>query len=169
MSVKMLKGEVTIRGCYREYKTRVKNPVEYSLYSEISGLYNKFLIDKMIEGEEVTLPARMGFISIIGTKKKLTYSQSGLPVLPPNWAATKRLWDRDPAAKAERRMVYCLNEATSGVVYKVLWSKRKASVENKSYYNLIMMRVNKRKIHAAIKAGKEYITKEPQQWKRLEE
>lgn len=159
MSVKMLKCEVTIRSSYKEYRTRVKKPVNVSLYAEIAGLYNKFLIDKMIAGDEVTLPAKMGFISIIGTKRKLVYSSNGLPLLPPNWAATKRLWDRDANAAKERRMVYCLNENTSGVVYKVLWSKRNAPVENKSYYNLVMMRANKRKIHQAIKAGKEYYTK----------
>ena len=119
----------------------------------------EFLMNKVIEGEEVTLPAKLGTLFIQGTKKKLAFNKDGVPLLPPNWGETKKLWDRNPEAKANRKVVYCLNEETSGVVYKVLWSKNRVPIENKLYYNFILTRANKRAIHKRIKEGKEYIIK----------
>jgi len=116
-------------------------------------------MQKVREGEEVTMPARIGTLFIQGTKKNLKFNKDGVPLLPPNWAKTKELWERNPDAKATKKIVYCLNEETNGVVYKVNWSKNRVPIENKIYYNLILTRDNKRAIHQSIKQGKEYLIK----------
>ena len=107
----------------------------------------------------MTLPARLGTLFIQGVKKSLKFNRDGIPLLPPNWAATKRLWENNPEAKATKKIVYCLNEDTDGIVYKLHWSKNRVPIENKIYYNFILTRNNKRAIHQQIKEGKEYLIK----------
>ena len=142
----MEKTNLNIRSSFKRYSKEAEKPVEIKDFVSIANNYMEFLMDKVIEGEEVTLPAKLGTLFIQGTKKKLAFNKDGVPLLPPNWGETKKLWDRNPEAKANRKVVYCLNEETSGVV-------------NKLYYNIILTRANKRAIHKRIKEGKEYIIK----------
>ena len=152
----MRKTEVNTRDSYALYSEIVENPVPSKTYIEIANSYMQFLFEKVIEGEEVTLPAKMGTISIEGRKREIKSNEEGLLILPPNWRATKELWDRNPQAKEEKKIVYCLNEETGGVSYRLHWSRNKIPLENKSLYSLIITRLNKRNISKAIKAGKEY-------------
>lgn len=155
----MQKTDINIRSSYKSYKETVNAPVEEKQYLEIANGYMKFLIQKVLEGEEVTMPARLGTLFIQGVKKNLKFNKDGIPLLPPNWAATKKLWDSNPDAKATKKIVYCLNEETDGVVYKLHWSKNRVPIENKLYYNFILTRANKRAIHQQIIKGKEYLIK----------
>ena len=155
----MQKTDVNIRSSYKTYKESVSTPVEEKQYLEIANGYMEFLIQKVLEGEEVTMPARLGTLFIQGVKKNLKFNKDGIPLLPPNWAATKKLWDSNPDAKATKKIVYCLNEETDGVVYKLHWSKNRVPIENKLYYNFILTRANKRAIHQNILQGKEYLIK----------
>lgn len=155
----MQKTELNIRSSYKRYSQEKENTVDIKDFITIANGYMEFLMDKVIEGEEVTLPARLGTLRIQGTQKKLRFTKQGIPKLPPNWAETKKLWDRDPEAKATKKLVYCLNEETDGVVYRVQWSKNRVPIENKLLYTLVMTRNNKRNIHKKIKSGKEYIIK----------
>lgn len=155
----MQKTDVNIRSSYKTYKETVDTPIEEKQYLKIANGYMKFLIQKVLEGEEVTMPARLGTLFIQGVKKNLKFNKDGIPLLPPNWAATKKLWDSNPDAKATKKIVYCLNEETDGVVYKLHWSKNRVPIENKLYYNFILTRSNKRAIHQQIKKGKEYLIK----------
>jgi hypothetical protein len=155
----MQKTDLNIRSSYKRYSKEVETPVEITDFISIANGYMEFLMQKVKEGEEVTMPARVGTLFIQGTKKNLKFNKDGVPLLPPNWGETKKLWDRSPDAKATKRIVYCLNEETNGVVYKVNWSKNRVPIENKIYYNLILTRDNKRAIHNKIKQGKEYLIK----------
>ena len=140
----MQKTELNIRSSYKRYSKEADKPVDLKTFIPLANGYMEFLMQKVLEGEEVTLPARLGTLFIQGVTKKLTFNKQGIPLLPPNWAETKKLWDRDPEAKATRKIVYCLNEETNGVVYKILWSKNRVPIENKLYYTLRLTRDNKR-------------------------
>lgn len=155
----MEKTNLNIRSSFKRYFKEAEKPVEISTFIPIANNYMLFLMDKVIAGEEVTLPARLGTLFIQGIKKKLSFNKDGVPMLPPNWSETKKLWERNPEAKATRKVVYCLNEETNGVVYKLHWSKNRVPIENKLYYNFILTRDNKRAIHNNIKQGKEYLIK----------
>lgn len=155
----MQKTDLNIRSSYKRYFEEVKTPVEKKQFISITNGYMEFLIQKVLEGEEVTMPARLGTLFIQGVKKKLKFNRDGIPMLPPNWAATKKLWDSNPDAKVTKKIVYCLNEETDGVVYKLHWSKNRVPIENKLYYNFILTRANKRAIHQNIVQRKEYLIK----------
>ena len=155
----MEKTNLNIRSSYKRYFKETEKSVELDVFIPVVNGYMKFLMDKVFKGEEVTLPAKLGTLFIQGVKKKLAFNKQGVPLLPPNWGETKKLWDKNPDAKATRKVVYCLNEETNGVVYKLHWSKNRVPIENKLYYNFILTRANKRAIHNQIKQGKEYIIK----------
>ena len=95
----MIKTEVNIRSSYKLYLSLTKFPQDVKVYILIANAYMKFLIDKVIDGDEITLPARLGSLSIIGNKRKLKFTEEGKPILPPNWAKTKKLWESNPKAK----------------------------------------------------------------------
>lgn len=153
----MQKTEVNAEDSYKLYKEISEAPVEKRAYLDIGAGYRQFLMDKVFEGEEVTLPAKTGTLAIIGTKKKIKLNKDGIPMLPPNWRKTKELWDSNPEAKATRKLIFCTNEETSGVVYKLHWSKNRIPLENKKVYALRLVRKNKRAISVLIKQGKEYL------------
>ena len=155
----MIKTEASISTSYKLYKSLSQSPETLSVYRDIANNYMKFLMGKVLQGEEVTLPAKKGTLSIRGRQRRFSYKEDGTPNLPPNWAKTKKLWDRDPAAKAAKKIIYCTNEETSGVIYKIHWSKMRVAIGNKSLYAFRLARTNKRDINAAIIRGVEYFFK----------
>jgi hypothetical protein len=155
----MQKTDKNIRSSHKLYleNTGSKTPVDIKTYISIANEYMKFLCEKVLEGEEVTLPARLGTLRIKGSKRAMRFNAEGVPILPPNWAKTKKLRESNPEAMAQRKVVYCTNEETNGVVYKFAWSKNRVPIENKLLYALRMTRNNKRNVHKSILSGKEYL------------
>lgn len=151
----MVKTERNLRDSYKAYKASTDNPVDIKTYLMITGNYHKFLLDKVVDGEEITLPARMGTLSVVGTEQEVRFGDDGKPILPPDWVKTRELWEKSPEAKAQKKLVYL----TSDIRYKFLWSKKRVLVTNKMLYSLRLTRTNKRAVSSAIKQGKEYHTK----------
>lgn len=146
-----------LRDSYKLYKTTSVNPTDIKMYLDIVHGYLKFLMNKVMEGEEVTLPSRFGTLSITGKKQTIRFDENGKVVgLPPDWVKTKELWDRNETAKQNKQLVYCTNEHTSNIRYKFLWSKITVLVTNKTLYALKMTRTNKRDVSNRVKNGKEY-------------
>lgn len=157
---KIIRTEGNIRKSYKLYRKLSKKPIEVKHYIYLANDYNKFLMEKVFEGEEVTLPMKLGTLSIIGRKQEIKFNEDGVPNLAPNWGKTKKLWDSNHLAKEKKTIIYCLNEETNGVRYKVAWSKRLMMVENKILYSLKMTRENKRRINKELVVNKkEYFVK----------
>ena len=156
---KVIKTEGNIRKSYKNYRRISENPLDVKNYIYLANDYNKFLMEKLFEGHEVTLPLKMGTLEIVGRKQELKYNEDGKLLLPPNWGETKKLWESNPKAKEEKKLIYCLNEHTDGIRYSVRWSKDGMMVRNKMLYSLKLSRENKRRIHKEILKGKEYFVK----------
>lgn len=148
-----------LRDSYQLYKKRTKNPVGVQTYLLLVADYNTFLIDKVLEGKEVTLPSRMGVLAILGKKQKIRFDKEGkIEGLAPDWVKTKKMWDSNPQAKEEKKLFYHINSHTDGVRYKYFWSKKNVLVENKTLYSLRLTRNNKRAVHKKIIEGAQYKT-----------
>lgn len=157
----MVKTEGNIRKSFSLYRKHTEEEkVDVKTYINIANEFNKFLVDKMLEGEEITLPHRMGIMFVIGHKRKLQLNENGLYNLPPDWVATKELRDKSEQAKEERKIVYQLNAHTNGAIFKFFWSKKQITTDNKNLYSLRMSRTNKRTLSARIKSGMEYLIKQ---------
>lgn len=150
---------MNLRESYRLYKESAENPVGMQRYLVLAADYNKFLIEKVLEGVEITLPSRMGTLGILGRKQTVRFGKDGkIEGLAPDWVKTKQLWETNPEAKAQKKLLYHLNSHTDNVRYKFLWSKKNVLVENKTLYSLRLTRTNKRAVHTNIMGGAQYKT-----------
>lgn len=148
----------SINTSYKFYKKISQEPVILYHYLEIAREYNKFLIDKVISGQCVSLPERMGSLHIQGKIENVRFDQENkIKGLAPDWVKTKKLWDSNEKAKTEKKLLYHINKDNTR--YKFFWSKHKIVVKNKILYSLLMTRANKRAAHKAIINGTQYITK----------
>ena len=145
-----------LRDSYKSYKKSTVNPVGIKLYLEIAQGFIKFLMNLVLEGNEIVLPARLGTLAVFGRVQKLKIEDGKVKGLSPNWAKTKELWKISEDAKNRKQLVYNSNEHSDNRRYKFLWSKRRSVVENKILYTLIMTRENKRNLAKRIKEGQEY-------------
>lgn len=148
-----------LRDSYKKYIETTEEPIDIKNYLIINGLYNKFLINKALQGHEVTLPSRMGTLSVVGRKPTVRIEDGKVVGLAPDWVKTKQLWDSNPEAKNKKQLVYHTNAHTDGVRYKWNWSKNNVLVENKTLYALKLTRDNKRTVHKLIKEGVQFVTK----------
>jgi hypothetical protein len=148
-----------LRESYKLYKESVAAPIDIKTYLLLAADYNKFLIDKVLAGKEVTLPSRMGTLSILGKEQQIKFDEEGKLVgLAPDWVKTKILWESNPEAKEAKKLLYHTNAHTDNVRYKYLWSKKNVLVENKTLYSLRLTRANKRAVHKKIIEGAQYKT-----------
>lgn len=155
---RMIKTDKNISSTYKDYKKRIEDPVDIKTYRELNKLFLSFIIQKVQEGHEVFLPARMGSLMIVGTKREKIVDEEGNFLVPPDWVKTKKLWETNPQAKEEKKLVYHLNEETGGVSYRYRWSKYNVPAQNKKMVSLRMTRKNKRDVNVLVsQKGKEYL------------
>lgn len=148
-----------LRASHKFYKEESGDKIDIKVYLEIVLGFIKFLMSKVFEGHEVKLPARLGSFYIRGRKVKPKLNEDGNIVgLAPNWGETNKLWESNPQAKADKTLVYCFNEHSDGIRYKIIWSKMNVNVKNKTLYSIRFSRENKREVVKQIKQNKEYIT-----------
>jgi len=129
-------------------------------YLKITAAYCRFLIKKIIEGHTVTLPFRMGYLSIQGRKQNIQIDKETgkLKGLAPDWVKTKKLWDTNEEAKLNKKIIYHLNPHSNNYRYKFFWSKKNILTKNKIMYSFRASRENKRTVSKEIFSGKQYKT-----------
>ena len=148
------------RDSYVVYKNMSVNPINISQYVQIINHFMKFLSSKLLSIGEITIPERLGKLSIFGKKVNVRIEDGEIKGLAPDWVKTKQLWESDEEAKNNKQLVYHFNEETNGIRYKFSWSKNRVLVSNKTLYNLRMTRSNKRELSRLVKNNKEYLIKD---------
>lgn len=127
---------------YKSYMEYVEdNPlyqVEYKVFRSIINDYFKYLRDQLIEeGKEIKLPCRMGTLTVVKHKPK-EYTGKSLRI---DYAESKK----------QGKMVFHLNEETNFFKYRFYWNKQNMLTHNKTKYQLIMTRANKRRLAYLLK------------------
>lgn len=154
---------VNLANSYDLYIDRNENPVDKKQYLDIVYGFMKFQMDMVIAGYKVNLGAggSLGTICIVGSKVRPRLNKDGeIRGLAPDWRKTIALWKRDEEAKNKKEIVYCFNEHSNSIRYRIIWYRDTIKVINHKIYNLIFTKGpngNKRKVYNSIKAGKEYI------------
>jgi hypothetical protein len=153
----------------REHQTKIKDDE----YAKIGTALFKLLMEKVHDGHEVVLPFKLGSVYIRGKKTEVTETKGGKPKgVMVSWGKTRKLWIAAgeemgltlneyiaTVPPEERKLVYSFNEETNGYSYKLVWDKSEALAYNRHLYSLAFAKDNKRRLHKAILAGKEYILK----------
>lgn len=112
--------------------------IDYKIFRNIINDYFKFLKDELIEnGKEIKLPCRMGYIKIVKHKPKEWNNKS----LSIDYHSTRELG----------KLIYHLNEHSDGFKYRLYWNKQSMLISNKTKYQIILTRYNKRRLAFLIK------------------
>lgn len=145
---------------YSIYKKLSTKPIELKVYLEIINKFFKFISYKLLNNGTCIFPERLGKLEVIGRKVNIRLEDNKIKGLAPDWIKTKELWSNDEEAKKNKQLVYYFNEHTNGIRYSIKWLKNRVLVENKTLYDLILTRTNKRNLSNLIKQGKEYLIKD---------
>ena len=132
----------TIASFYNDYLDSIERDtvydIDYNKYRNIVTDYFQHLRQKLIEeGKMIKLPYRMGNVQIIKSKPKHLDKRS----LRIDYQATKQTG----------KLIFLLNEHSDMYKYRYHWEKIDMMVPNKSKYQLVATRANKRRLAQIIK------------------
>ena len=132
----------TIASFYNDYLDNIEKDtvydIDYTKYRAIVTDYFKYLQQRLIEeGKMIKLPYRMGNVQIVKSRPKHLDKRS----LRIDYQATKQ----------ENKLVLLLNEHSDFFKYRYWWNKVDMMVPNKSQYQLVATRANKRRLAQIIK------------------
>ena len=132
----------TIADYYISYKEYIELDTQYDVdlktFKAIVTDYFKYIRDEvMYNCKEFKLPCRLGKLSIVKHQPKEFTGKS----LRWDWKATKELG----------KPVYLLNEHSGFFKYRFYWSKKDCLLTNKSMYQFVACRQNKRDLAQIIK------------------
>lgn len=132
----------TIPSFYNSYLDDVEQDtvydIPYQLYRKIVTEYFQYLRDELIEHSKcVRLPYRMGTVQIVKHKPKY-YDKRSLRI---DYQATKQY----------NKLIFLTNEHSDFYKYRMRYNKTDVLVPNKTKYQLILTRANKRRLATIIK------------------
>lgn len=142
-------------GVYDAYKYLRKNKwkgighklTEHQFYYIIRKI-NDCLAYNILNGEEITLPNRMGSLELRKYEAKL-YLENGVvrTTLPIDWDRTLKLWAEDKESFDNKMLVRTEDKE----IFKVFYNKKSANFNNKSFYRFEINRDIKRGLAQKIK------------------
>ena len=143
----------SIKHSYKQYE----GPLEYKEYVELLYRFFKFVMGKILKGESIKMPSKLGDFFVIGKKHEISFDEKGnVKGLQPNWGETRKLWAECPECKEKKQLIFHTNEHTNGIRYKYHWKKSKTYLGFIRMYYFIPSWSNKRELARLIKNGKEY-------------
>lgn len=123
----------------KDYYTRYikDNPkISKSLYNNIISDFNEGIRDLIINENLVYQFPYTSFELFVKKHKRKPRIVNGKLInsIPINWKATNELWEKDIEAKEKKILIRFTNYHTFGYVFRILISKGKSRVKNKSLY-----------------------------------
>lgn len=111
---------------------------------------NKLLAKKLIQGEMIVFPYKMGSIELRKARRGVRLNNGKISVsYPINWDATLRLWYKDSEAMKQKVLIRYEND----VIYKVVYDKSKAYYRNKSFIAFSLNNKLKKSLKEGICSG----------------
>lgn len=154
----MSNHSVGIRDAYTFYRKLNKHGVLLPEFLDIVTGYAKYIMDRLLDGDTVQLPERLGTLEFSGIKVKPRLDEDGnIKGLSPDWKKTNELWNRCPECKEKKEFVYFFNEHSQGIRYKLRWSKKRVFVSNKEFYTFKLSFTNRKRFKDSILNGSEYL------------
>lgn len=138
---------------YRKNKPKEKKYVlSESQYFAIIRKINLLLIEELLQGNEITIPNRMGIIELRKFNSNIRIDKDGKvhTNLPIDWNKTLELWYEDEESYKNKTLVKM--EETE--LFKIYYNKSSANYENKSFYEFVFNKDLKVRLKQKIKEGK---------------
>lgn len=134
-------------------KTKPKEPkyvLTESQYFSIIRKVNKLMGESLLNGEDITLPYRLGRLEIRKYKASITiHGEKVKTNLPIDWDRTLKLWYEDKEAFKNKTLI----KVEEKEIYKVYYNRNIAEYKNKSFYQFNINKDLKRKLKQTIKEG----------------
>jgi hypothetical protein len=147
-----------VNDMYNFYLSHTSNPVSSKVYHKVINEFNSGLSNLIIfAAYEFSFPGRLGHLRILKYKPNVKLKDDGnvdTRRLAINYKATNELWERNPSAKEEKRIVYHLNEATNGYSVRWFWDKATCNIQNHTAYKFVATRKNKRLLSSVFRDKK---------------
>lgn len=129
---------------YNFYINSIDKGSQYDItveqFKNIFGDFSKFISNEVIDqSKEYKLPCRLGYLSVIKSKPK-TYTSKSLKI-------------DYHESKVQNKLVYFTNVHSNFYKYRYYWDKHSMLTPNKSKYQFIASRANKRRLAQVIKNG----------------
>ena len=145
-------------GVYDGFKYYRKNrPKEHkyvlteSQYFSIIRRVNELLGEALINGEDVTLPYRLGRLEVRKYEARITTDGKKVRTnLPIDWDRTLKLWYEDKESYKNKTLI----KVEEKEIYKVYYNRNVAEFTNKAFYQFDVNRELKRRLKQNIKEGK---------------
>lgn len=145
-------------GVYDGFKYYRKNrPKEHkyvlteSQYFSIIRRVNELLGEALINGEDVTLPYRLGRLEVRKYEARITTDGKKVRTnLPIDWDRTLKLWYEDKESYKNKTLI----KVEEKEIYKVYYNRNVADFTNKAFYQFDVNRELKRRLKQNIKEGK---------------
>lgn len=140
----------TIPDFYDYYISQIERDTVYDidskLYRSIVEDYFKYIVEQIMEeSKEFKLPCRLGFLSIVKRRPK-NFDNKSLRI------------DYNES-KIQNKAIYFLNEHSDYYKFRFYWSKKDSLITNKTKYQFVATRHNKRRLAQIIKNKEhDYIT-----------
>lgn len=136
------KKSYTVIDFYQIYLSNIERntvyDIDYKLYRQIVTDYFKFIAEEVIErSREFKLPCRLGNLSIVKRKPK-NFDNRSLRI------------DYHESA-IQGKAVYFINDHSDFFKFRYLWSKKDSLLTNKTRYQFVATRANKRRLAQIIK------------------
>ncbi len=145
-------------GVYDSYKYIRKNKwfgigkalSEHEFYTIIRSV-NNYLADNLSNGKDIKLPCRMGSLELRKRESRAFFKKGVLNTssFPIDWDKTLKLWSEDSESHKNKALVRMEEKE----VFRVFFNKKKATFNNKSFYEFKVNRDLKKKLKQNIKNG----------------
>jgi len=153
MQMTNIKVHYIMKDYFQYYNKNYIDPVDKSTYSKVVSEINKAVIDGILNDSlEYKFPI-LGFTLNIRKSKRVPTIKNGKVHnnRPPDWIATKQLWERNPEAKEKKTLIRFINKGTLNYVFRIIINKTGVNFKNKSKYKFRAARPFKRALAARIK------------------
>lgn len=129
----------------------LENPVTEKEFGAIIREVNIELVNTLLEGHDIILPCRMGRIELRKYFPKIEYKDGKVVTnLPVNWQQTLKYWHESPEAHKNKTLI----RQEVKEVFRIIYVKRSANYNNKSFYQFIPHRDVKVELSRRIKEHK---------------
>lgn len=137
-----MKKSYTISDFYEFYLSYIEREtvydVDYKTYRQIVEDYFKYIVEEIMENSrEFKLPCRLGNLSIVKRQPK-NFDNKSLRI-------------DYHESKIYGKPIYFTNEHSNFFKFRFLWSKKDCLLTNKTKYQFIATRANKRRLAQIIK------------------
>lgn len=129
----------------------LKEPITEKEFGAIIRTVNEELVNSLFEGHDIILPHRMGRIELRKYYSKIDYKDGKLVTnLPINWQQTLKYWHKDD--EAHKNKILIRQEVKE--IFRIIYVKKSANYNNKSFYQFIPHREVKIELSKRIKEHK---------------